>query len=282
MSSSPIGLLNVLRLGSLDGSEGRSEGGPMFEPPKQGAASAASPRLPEKKYFKIGEVAALVGVEPHVLRYWETQFTQLRPHKARSGHRLYRRREVEVLLVIKELLHVQRFTIAGAKQALRQPGATQSLAPISTMLARASEGYGQDTLAPGPVDQALDHTFDDEQAVVEADALDSLASGEARVEVEGLAEPELAQAMERQGAGDVRALVEVEVTGVTAPAYGFHSLGPEVRLLEEALAEGRALLSFLDQADAMAAQLGMFPASPGHHGAMAGVGQTDGRRQAGA
>src|SRR5687768_2304732 len=85
--------------------------------------------LPEKKYFKIGEVADLVGVEPHVLRYWETQFPQVRPHKARSGHRLYRRREVETLLVIRELLHVQRFTIAGARQALRQPGGAQSLLP---------------------------------------------------------------------------------------------------------------------------------------------------------
>jgi len=75
--------------------------------------------LPPKKYFKIGEVAHLVGVEPHVLRYWQTQFPQVRPQKSRSGHRLYRRRDVETLLAVKELLHVQRFTIAGARQALR-------------------------------------------------------------------------------------------------------------------------------------------------------------------
>ena len=75
--------------------------------------------LPAKKYFKIGEVAALVGVEPHVLRYWQTQFRQVRPQKSRSGHRQYRRRDVETLLAIKELLHVQRFTIAGARQALK-------------------------------------------------------------------------------------------------------------------------------------------------------------------
>lgn len=75
--------------------------------------------LPDKKYFKIGEVAHLVGVEPHVLRYWQTQFPQVRPHKSRSGHRLYRRKDVETLLAIKELLHVQRFTIAGARQALK-------------------------------------------------------------------------------------------------------------------------------------------------------------------
>ena len=75
--------------------------------------------LPERKYFKIGEVAQIVGVEPHVLRYWQTQFPQVRPQKSRSGHRLYKRRDVETLLGIRELLHVQRFTIAGAKQALR-------------------------------------------------------------------------------------------------------------------------------------------------------------------
>jgi DNA-binding transcriptional MerR regulator len=95
--------------------------------------------LPERKYFRIGEVAEIVGVEPHVLRYWETQFSQLRPHKARSGHRLYRRREVETLLVIKDLLHVQRFTIAGARQALRQG--------VSSTLPRAAE---QLTLPPAP------------------------------------------------------------------------------------------------------------------------------------
>jgi DNA-binding transcriptional MerR regulator len=89
--------------------------------------------LPERKYFRIGEVAEIVGVEPHVLRYWETQFSQLRPHKARSGHRLYRRREVETLLVIKDLLHVQRFTIAGARQALRQ-GASSTLPRVAEQL----------------------------------------------------------------------------------------------------------------------------------------------------
>jgi DNA-binding transcriptional MerR regulator len=95
--------------------------------------------LPERKYFRIGEVAEIVGVEPHVLRYWETQFPQLRPHKARSGHRLYRRREVETLVVIKDLLHVQRFTIAGARQALRQG--------VTSTLPRAAE---QLTLPPAP------------------------------------------------------------------------------------------------------------------------------------
>ncbi|MCP4500953.1 MAG: MerR family transcriptional regulator [Deltaproteobacteria bacterium] len=85
--------------------------------------------LPLKKYFKIGEVAQLVGVESHVLRYWQTQFPQVRPQKSRSGHRQYRRKDVETLLAVKELLHVQRFTIAGARQALRTAGKTRSQLP---------------------------------------------------------------------------------------------------------------------------------------------------------
>ncbi len=100
--------------------------------------------LPDRKYFKIGEVATLLSVEPHVLRYWETQFPQLKPYKARSGHRLYRKRDVETLLVIKDLLHVQRFTIAGARLALRQQGTT-------SLLPRAAE---QLTLPPSPSLQA--------------------------------------------------------------------------------------------------------------------------------
>ena len=92
--------------------------------------AVSSTELPAKKYFKIGEVAQLVGVEPHVLRYWQTQFPQVRPQKSRSGHRLYRRRDVETLLAIRELLHVQRFTIAGAKQALRTMGKNPSDLPV--------------------------------------------------------------------------------------------------------------------------------------------------------
>lgn len=74
--------------------------------------------LPGKKYFKIGEVAALVGVEPHVLRYWETQFSMLRPRKNRAGNRMYRPDEVRMLVRIKELLYDKGFTIAGARRTL--------------------------------------------------------------------------------------------------------------------------------------------------------------------
>jgi DNA-binding transcriptional MerR regulator len=77
------------------------------------------PRVPDKLYFKIGEVAALVGVKPHVLRYWESEFSIVKPSKTRSRHRLYRRRDVETLLHIKQLLHDDRFTIEGARKRLK-------------------------------------------------------------------------------------------------------------------------------------------------------------------
>jgi DNA-binding transcriptional MerR regulator len=82
----------------------------------------SGPELPDKLYFKIGEVAKLVGVKPYVLRYWETEFSVVRPGKTRSSHRLYRRRDVETLLEIRRLLYADRYTIEGAKRRLRELG----------------------------------------------------------------------------------------------------------------------------------------------------------------
>lgn len=97
-----------------------------------------SPVIPDRLYFKIGDVARLCGVEPYVLRFWETQFPQLKPNKSGTGQRLYRRREVELALEIKRLVHGEGYTIAGAKQALE--GAhkrAQSQAPASRLQAQA-------------------------------------------------------------------------------------------------------------------------------------------------
>lgn len=69
-------------------------------------------------YYSISEVSDMMGVKPHVLRYWETQFRMLRPKKGRGGARMYRRRDVEVLFEIKKLLYDQRFTIAGARRKM--------------------------------------------------------------------------------------------------------------------------------------------------------------------
>ena len=80
--------------------------------------------VPDKLYFKIGEVARLVGVKPYVLRYWESEFSVLRPGKTRSRHRLYRRKDVETLLEIRRLLYAEGYTIAGAKRRLREGART--------------------------------------------------------------------------------------------------------------------------------------------------------------
>jgi DNA-binding transcriptional MerR regulator len=74
--------------------------------------------LPPKLYFRIGEVAGLVGVEPHVLRYWEREFRTIRPTKSAKGQRVYSRRDVENLLRVRDLLYQEGFTIAGAKKRL--------------------------------------------------------------------------------------------------------------------------------------------------------------------
>ncbi len=77
------------------------------------------PQIPDKLYFKIGEVASLLQLKTHVLRYWETEFPVLQPIKSRSNQRLYRRKDVETALLIKELLYRQGFTIAGARKKIQ-------------------------------------------------------------------------------------------------------------------------------------------------------------------
>ena len=78
---------------------------------------------PVKLYYRIGEVSEIVGVEPHVLRYWETEFRSIRPQKSRKGQRIYSRRDVEKLITVKDLLYSHGFTIAGARKKLREGGA---------------------------------------------------------------------------------------------------------------------------------------------------------------
>src|SRR5206468_12892221 len=76
------------------------------------------PEIPDKLFFRIGEVCEIVGLEPYVLRFWETEFPNLAPEKSKSGHRVYKRRDVEMVLRIKELLYERGFTIAGARKQL--------------------------------------------------------------------------------------------------------------------------------------------------------------------
>ena len=100
------------------------------------APSSALDSLPEGKlYYRIGEVAQITDVKPHVLRYWETEFRWMAPPKSRSKQRLYRRKDIEMILAIKRLLYEERYTIAGARQQLRDLGLAKG--------AQAAEGAGQ-------------------------------------------------------------------------------------------------------------------------------------------
>lgn len=92
-----------------------------------GIASAAE--LPEKLYFRIGEVSKLTSLKPHVLRYWETEFPSIAPKKMGSNHRMYRRKDVELILAIKDLLYNKRFTIEGARKHLE---AAKAKGPVAT------------------------------------------------------------------------------------------------------------------------------------------------------
>jgi DNA-binding transcriptional MerR regulator len=80
-------------------------------------------RIPEnKRFFRIGEVSRIIGVEPYVLRYWETEFPQIRPRRADSNQRTYQRKDLETIMEIKRLLYEEKMTIEGAKRQLKQKG----------------------------------------------------------------------------------------------------------------------------------------------------------------
>jgi DNA-binding transcriptional MerR regulator len=81
---------------------------------------AHTPELPDKRYFRIGEVSKLAGLPSHTLRYWETEFKNLSPTKAGTGQRMYKKNDVELILLLKQLLHEQRYTIEGARQYIKE------------------------------------------------------------------------------------------------------------------------------------------------------------------
>ena len=104
----------------------------------------AQPDIPDKLFFRIGEVSHLVGVEAYVLRYWESEFPGLSPRKSSSGQRMFRRKDVELLLRIKHLLYSQKFTIEGARKALQErnkPPAQATRQPV-----RQAELFGSSPL----------------------------------------------------------------------------------------------------------------------------------------
>jgi len=103
---------------------------------------------PEKLYFKIGEVAEMTGVKPHVLRYWESEFSCIRPVKSRKNQRLYQQKDIDLILRLKDLLYQHGFTIAGARSKLREGSVVPShgsndpggdLSPLRTILKELRE-----------------------------------------------------------------------------------------------------------------------------------------------
>jgi DNA-binding transcriptional MerR regulator len=95
----------------------------MDESPSSNSSKPSLPPIPAKRYFTIGEVSELCGVKPHVLRYWEQEFTQLKPVKRRGNRRYYQHHEVLLIRRIRQLLYEEGFTISGARHRLDQGGA---------------------------------------------------------------------------------------------------------------------------------------------------------------
>jgi DNA-binding transcriptional MerR regulator len=129
------------------------------------------PPIPAKRYFTIGEVSELCGVKPHVLRYWEQEFTQLRPVKRRGNRRYYQHHEVLLIRRIRELLYEQGFTINGARNRLDSPGSGRGMA------AEAPEDAAP--VADVPVQQAQAASA----AAGTGDAVDVVALRQALVDV---------------------------------------------------------------------------------------------------
>jgi DNA-binding transcriptional MerR regulator len=109
--------------------------------PKIARMTITPEEIPDKLYFRIGEVARLAGIKPYVLRFWETEFPALDPKKSGTGHRLYRRKEVQLVLEIKRLLYEKRYTIEGARKFLEgRPKNGDSAVPVAASVAKRSPG----------------------------------------------------------------------------------------------------------------------------------------------
>ncbi len=104
-------------------------------------------KIPNKLFFKIGEVCEITDTQPYVLRYWESEFPALAPAKNSSGQRIYRRRDIETVLRIKQLLYEEGFTIAGAKKKLEAEMAGRVVTPMPAGEAAATPDVGADRVA---------------------------------------------------------------------------------------------------------------------------------------
>jgi len=137
------------------------------EPNPKDITSEALPPIPAKRYFTIGEVSELCGVKPHVLRYWEQEFTQLKPVKRRGNRRYYQHHEVLLVRRIRELLYNQGFTISGARNKLQEIHHTER--PVSNPDAPPESSVSEDAPQPRAAVQAMDvpvsHFFNELQEI---------------------------------------------------------------------------------------------------------------------
>jgi len=119
---------------------------PTDETPVLGSGEFQPTDIPDKLFFKIGEVSQLVGVEAYVLRYWESEFRGLSPKKSSSGQRMFRRKDVELLLQIKHLLYDRKFTIEGARKALADKSSQPAIRVAAKKVKQESLFGGDDPL----------------------------------------------------------------------------------------------------------------------------------------
>ena len=150
---------------------------------------ADSTTIPDRLYFKIGDVGRICGLETYVLRFWESQFPQLKPNKSGTGQRLYRRRDVEMVLEIKRLVHEEGYTLPGARQALEMAPKRPALAKLPAVqaqlinndLGRGDTGAGDpgtsDTCSSDTLSSDIDSRMDTVAAAI----------GHARAELRELA-----------------------------------------------------------------------------------------------
>lgn len=136
--------------------------------------SNTSTQIPEKLFFRIGEVCELIRVQPHVLRYWETEFPMLAPQKNRAGQRVYRRRDVEMVMRIRDLLYEEKFTIAGAKKRLMEESRSGALRSKSAPVERAE---------PEPEEEIEEAETQTATQAVQSVAAEATLSPEARLAV---------------------------------------------------------------------------------------------------
>ena len=114
------------------------------------ALAPGTPEIPNKLYFRIGDVSRIAGVKPYVLRYWETEFPAIGPKKSGSNHRLYRRKDVELILDIKRLLYQERYTIEGARKHLDAIHKAESMARTAGVKSAKSSKFENAITAVSP------------------------------------------------------------------------------------------------------------------------------------